>query len=61
MRYGVPYKGSKNQIAPWVLSVLSSAENFYDVFDKLKATHNIAIIDANIGLDRVTKEILNYV
>lgn len=32
MRYGVPYKGSKNQIAPWVLSVLPSAENFYDVF-----------------------------
>lgn len=36
-------------------------KNFYDVFDKLKSTHNIAIIDANIGLDRVTKEILNYV
>ena len=36
-------------------------KNFYDVFDKLKDTHNIAIIDANIGLDRVTKEILNYV
>ena len=32
MRYGVPYKGSKNQIAKWVVSVLPPAQNFYDLF-----------------------------
>ena len=32
MRYGVPYKGSKNQIAEWVYSHFPKATNFYDLF-----------------------------
>ena len=31
-RYGVPYKGSKNQIAEWVYSHFPKATNFYDLF-----------------------------
>jgi site-specific DNA-adenine methylase/uncharacterized coiled-coil protein SlyX len=32
VRYGTSYMGSKNQIAEWVVSVLPSAQNFYDLF-----------------------------
>ena len=32
MRYGLPYKGSKNAIADWVCDNLPNAENFYDLF-----------------------------
>ena len=32
MRYGVPFKGSKNQIAEWVCSHFPKATNFYDLF-----------------------------
>lgn len=32
MRYGVPYKGSKNQIAEWVVNNLPKAEYFVDLF-----------------------------
>lgn len=32
VRYGVPYKGSKNQIAEWVCSHFPVATNFYDLF-----------------------------
>ena len=32
MRYGLPYKGSKNAIAEWVVDRLPEAENFYDLF-----------------------------
>lgn len=30
--YGLPYMGSKNKIADWVLSYLPNAENLYDLF-----------------------------
>ena len=32
MRYGLPYKGSKNSIAKWIISQLPSAETFVDLF-----------------------------
>ena len=32
MRFGLPYKGSKNAIADWVCDNLPNAENFYDLF-----------------------------
>ena len=32
MRYGLPYKGSKNSIAEWVVSILPSSECFVDLF-----------------------------
>lgn len=32
MAYGIPYKGSKNKIAEWVVSHFPEAEHFYDVF-----------------------------
>ncbi len=31
MRYGVPYQGSKNQIAEWVIDNMPPADNFYDL------------------------------
>lgn len=30
--YGVPYKGSKNFIAPWIIEMIPSADTFYDLF-----------------------------
>lgn len=32
VRYGVPYKGSKNAIAQWVVSRMPGRTNFYDLF-----------------------------
>lgn len=32
MRYGLPYIGSKNKIAEWVVSHMPQAEHLYDVF-----------------------------
>jgi site-specific DNA-adenine methylase len=32
MRYGLPYKGSKNGIAEWIIDNLPSAEWFVDLF-----------------------------
>ncbi len=31
-RYGLPYKGSKNKIAKWVIDCLPPNDNFYDLF-----------------------------
>lgn len=32
LRYGLPYQGSKNSIAKWVVGQLPSATNLYDIF-----------------------------
>ena len=32
MNYGLPYKGSKNKIAEWVVSNFPQKDNFYDLF-----------------------------
>lgn len=32
MNYGIPYMGSKNRIAEWILNHIPSADNFYDLF-----------------------------
>lgn len=32
MKYGMPYKGSKNKIAEWVIDQLPKAKHFYDLF-----------------------------
>ena len=32
MNYGMPYMGSKNRIAPWILEHLPEADNLYDLF-----------------------------
>jgi site-specific DNA-adenine methylase len=32
MNFGMPYKGSKNKIAQWVVDQLPSAKHFYDLF-----------------------------
>lgn len=44
MRYGVPYKGSKNQIAEWVYSHFPKATNFYDLFAGGCAITQIALM-----------------
>ena len=32
MRYGIPYMGSKNKIAEWIIDQLPKAKHFYDLF-----------------------------
>lgn len=32
MRYGLPYKGSKNKIAEQIVNLFPPADNFYDLF-----------------------------
>ena len=32
MNYGMPYMGSKNRIAPWIIEHLPEADNLYDLF-----------------------------
>lgn len=32
MRYGLPYKGSKNSIAEWIVRQLPYADTFVDLF-----------------------------
>ena len=32
MKYGMPYKGSKNKIAEWIIDQLPKATHFYDLF-----------------------------
>lgn len=32
MKYGMPYKGSKNKIAEWIIDQLPKAKHFYDLF-----------------------------
>ena len=44
MRYGVPYKGSKNSIAEWVYSHFPKADNFYDLFAGGCAITQIALM-----------------
>src|SRR5574344_1452028 len=44
MRYGMPYKGSKNKIAQWVVDQLPSAKHFYDLFGGGGAISHCAIL-----------------
>ena len=32
MSYGIPYKGSKNKVTKWLLSLLPKGEVFVDLF-----------------------------
>ena len=43
-RYGVPYRGSKSRIAPWVVERLPSAETFVDLFAGGCAVTHAAIL-----------------
>lgn len=47
MRYGVPYKGSKNSIAEWVYSHFPKADNFYDLFAGGCAITHYALTQGN--------------
>ena len=44
MRYGVPYKGSKNQIARWIIDILPSADTFVDLFAGGCSVTHVAIL-----------------
>ncbi len=48
-RYGLPYMGSKNKIADWVLSYLPSADNFYDLCCGGCAITHCAIVNSRYG------------
>ena len=49
MRYGLPYKGSKNKIAEWVLAHLPSAPRFYDLFAGGCAMTHAALVSGRYG------------
>lgn len=44
MRYGMPYKGSKNAIAEKIISALPPAEHFYDLFGGGGAITHCAVL-----------------
>ena len=49
MRYGVPYKGSKNKIAEWVVSMLPGRKHFYDLFAGGCAVTHAAMLSGKFG------------
>ena len=46
IRYGVPYKGSKNGIAKWIYSHFPKQTNFYDLFAGGCAITQIALMQS---------------
>ena len=44
MRYGMPYKGSKNSIAEWIISELPKADTFVDLFMGGGAITHVALL-----------------
>ena len=47
MNYGLPYKGSKSRIAPWVIDNLPPAETFVDLFAGGCAMTHAAMLSGN--------------
>lgn len=47
MNFGIPYKGSKSQIANWVLANLPKRKNLYDLFGGGGAITHRAFIKHN--------------
>lgn len=68
-RYGIPYKGSKNGIAEWVVDILPEADNLYDLFaGGCAVTHcamesgkweNYIINDIEPGIVQLFKDAIN--
>ena len=44
MRYGLPYKGSKNAIARWIIDNLPKADTFCDLFAGGGAVTHVALL-----------------
>lgn len=44
MNYGLPYMGSKNRIAKWIIDNLPPAEHFYDLFGGGGAISHCALL-----------------
>ena len=69
MRYGLPYKGSKNSISEKIVDYLPEAENFYDLFaGGCAITHcamlsgkwqNHIINDIELGIVQLFKDAVN--
>ena len=49
MNYGLPYKGSKNSIAKWVISNLPASHTFVDLFAGGCAVTHAAILSGKFG------------
>lgn len=49
MNYGLPYKGSKNNIAKWVISNLPASHTFVDLFAGGCAVTHAAILSGKFG------------
>ena len=44
MKYGVPYMGSKNKIAEWIIDQLPKAKHFFDIFGGGGAISHCAVL-----------------
>lgn len=44
MRYGMPYRGSKNKISEWIIDQLPKAKHFYDLFGGGGAVSHCAVL-----------------
>lgn len=49
MRYGLPYQGSKNKIAKWIVDQLPSATHLYDIFAGGCAVSHAALYSGKFG------------
>lgn len=49
MNYGLPYKGSKNSIAKWILANLPASHTFVDLFAGGCAVTHVAILSGKFG------------
>lgn len=50
MKYGMPYKGSKNKIAEWLINQLPKAKHFYDLFGGGGAISHCAVLSRKYEL-----------
>lgn len=39
MRYGMPYQGSKNKIARWIIENIPKKQNLYDLMGGVERSH----------------------
>lgn len=60
MEYGLPYQGSKNKIAEWVISNLPKAEHFYDLFAGGCAVTHAAMISGKYKYFHVNDICVEY-
>ena len=57
-RYGVPYMGSKNDIAEQIIQIVPQARNFYDLFaGGCAVTHAANFKEAQMGKETARRSV----